>query len=63
MKCNNPPMFRYTWPGKDEDYICERCGRKLLQVAMALGLHLQFIPLTAEEERHGNVCGQVLKEE
>ena len=47
--CDNLPNFRYTWPGKDEAYICLLCVGKLNQIAEALGMHQQFIPLIADD--------------
>ena len=40
-QCENPCMFRYTWPGKDESYICLEHAQQLTNVANAIGLHLQ----------------------
>lgn len=42
-QCDNPCMFRYTWPGKDESYICLEHAQQLLNVASAIGLHLQML--------------------
>jgi hypothetical protein len=44
--CKDPAAFRYTWPGKDESYICAIHAVQLEKVASAIGLHQQFIPLT-----------------
>ena len=49
-RCQNKAMFRYTWPGKDEDFVCWEHAEKLWAVAHALGFHLQLIPLSAEEQ-------------
>ena len=43
--CGAMAVYRYTWPGKDEDVICEDCSRQLSAVANAMGLHLQLVPL------------------
>ena len=53
MKCNQqgpppcpePAAFRFTWPGKDEQGICALHAPKLKDIANALGLHLQLIPI------------------
>lgn len=45
VQCGNPAIFRYTWPGSDESFICDDCVGTLQGVANALGLHLQIIPL------------------
>ena len=47
--CENPPSHRYTWPGKGEAHICLLCAMKVQGLADAIGLPLQFIPLTAED--------------
>lgn len=48
-KCENPPVFRFTWPGKDEDYICAIHALKLNRIAEFMELHVQFIKLVPEE--------------
>jgi hypothetical protein len=45
MKCDKPAMFRYTWPGKDESFICLEHAPKIKVVANTIGLHLQLIPV------------------
>lgn len=47
--CENYASGRYTWPGKDEAAICPSCTTRLQNVATALGLHVQVIPLTPAE--------------
>lgn len=49
MKCGEMATFRYTWPGRDEAHICVICAQRLRQVALAMGLHIQLIPLSAED--------------
>jgi hypothetical protein len=54
MKCNqsdcdSPPVFRFTWPGKDEARICAIHAVKLRGVANAMGLYVQLIQLTPED--------------
>ena len=64
MKCQNPCMFRYTWPGHDESYVCLEHSRKLLAVATALGMYLQLIqfqPVRPSLEWPN--CNQTIKEE
>lgn len=48
--CEQPALFRYTWPGKDESHCCVIHAVHLKSVAKAIGLHLQLIPLTVEEQ-------------
>lgn len=43
--CENGAKYRYTWPGRDEAFVCEKCAAKLEAVAAAMGLYLQLIPL------------------
>ena len=43
--CENPSAFRYTWPGRDEAGICEKHSVQLRNVASAIGLYVQMIPL------------------
>ncbi len=50
QQCPNPGAFRYTWPGNDEQLICEICVLSLQQVAAALGLYLQIIPVPESEQ-------------
>lgn len=54
MKCNqtncdNPPAFRFTWAGRDEDHICAIHAVKLRAVTSAMGYYCQLIPLTPED--------------
>lgn len=54
MKCNQegcsgPPAFRFTWPGRDEACICVIDALRLQQIAGAMGLYVQMIPLTPED--------------
>ena len=45
MKCSNDAAFRYTWPGRDESYVCQQHADKLQMVANAIGLYVQLIPV------------------
>jgi len=44
-QCHLDANYRYTWPGKDESFICEVCSKRLLNIANAIGLYIQLIPL------------------
>lgn len=44
--CGEMANLRYTWPGRDEAVICMEHALALQNVAAAIGLHLQMIPLT-----------------
>ncbi len=59
MVCNKPARYKYTWPGKDENVICESCGLKLQAVASAVGMHLQMRQL----DEINLTCPQIVKEE
>jgi hypothetical protein len=43
--CGLPPVARYTWPGKNEAGICGAHVVSLRNIAAAMGLPLQIIPL------------------
>jgi hypothetical protein len=47
--CTLPALSRYTWPGRDESFICPIHEIKLRAVAKAIGLQLQIVPLTPAE--------------
>lgn len=43
--CSNVGAYRYTWPGRNEAVICLVCANKLRNVASAMGIYVQLIPL------------------
>ena len=47
--CGKDAAYRYTWPGRDEAFICEDHSGKLRAVANAMGLPLQMIPVKPEQ--------------
>jgi len=49
-QCKNPGAFRYTWPSRDEAYICAQCVENLKATAKALGMYLQIRALSEEEQ-------------
>lgn len=54
MKCNqsgcdNPPAFRFTWPGRDEACICVIHALQMEAIKGAMGLYVQMIPLTPDD--------------
>ena len=57
--CENPALFRFTWPGKDEACICTEHAGQLQNVAQAMGMHLQLIVLTPEEIINSH-CNQII---
>ena len=56
--CGKDAAFRYTWPGRDESFVCEAHSTKLRAVAEAMGLPLQLIPVSADE---GPFCLQKVR--
>ena len=50
-KCEQPAVFRYAWPGRDESFICIDHAQRLSRVAEAMGLYVQLIPLSGDEQR------------
>ena len=46
--CGDPAAYRYTWPGRDESYVCQKHSSKLVAVAEAMGLYLQLMPVSAQ---------------
>ena len=46
-QCTAPANFRYTWPGRDEAFICQAHAEGLKRVANAMGLNLQLIEIEA----------------
>lgn len=59
--CSNLAVARYTWPGQNESYVCAEHGLKLREVAGAIGLSLQFIPLSGAD--HSGPLGMQTVEE
>lgn len=46
--CGKDAVYRYTWPGRDESFICEQHSIALQNVAKAIGLYVQLIPVPPE---------------
>ncbi len=59
MECKNTAAYRYTWPGKDESYICEDHAGQLMNLANVMGLYLQFLPLPENTEIN---CKQIIED-
>jgi len=59
-QCQQQAAFRYTWPGKDEKFICSEHAEQLQYVACTMGLHLQLIPLSEDEQAQVS-CSQNLE--
>ncbi len=50
QQCQNVADFRYTWPGRDESYICFEHSTWLMTIVSAMGLYLQLIPIVTNEK-------------
>ena len=48
MKCGAPAHFRYTWPGRDESFLCDDHVKGLKRVAETMGLYVQLIPMEGD---------------
>lgn len=57
MKCPNQAFYRFTWPGRDESFICTEHVNKLRGVASAMGFHLQIADLSHDEQAQ-HTCNQ-----
>ena len=57
MKCPNQAFYRYTWPGRNESFICTEHVNKLRGVASAMGLYLQVLELSPDEQAQ-HTCSQ-----
>lgn len=49
--CFNSAFYRFTWPGKDEQFICTEHVSKLQAIADALGMHIQIRPIEDVEKK------------
>jgi hypothetical protein len=62
--CEQPGLYRYTWPGRDEAHVCELHVARLREIAAAMGLSLQVISVLEFEERgHEDKFALLLGEE
>ena len=57
QRCGKDGVLRYTWPGKDEAFVCLEHADKLRAVANAIGLYLQLIATAPGQ----GVCNQVVQ--
>ena len=48
MNCTNKAAYRFTWPGRDESFICEEHSKKLQAISNAMGMCVQLIPIFGE---------------
>jgi hypothetical protein len=47
--CPEYAAYRFTWPGKDESFICEKHVVALRGIAKAMGVYVQLIPLSDKD--------------
>lgn len=48
-RCPILAHYRYTWPGRDESWVCLIHGIGLQNIARAIQMPLQLVPLGPEE--------------
>ena len=56
--CDQLAKYRYTWPGQDESFICEKHAPKLKGISQVMGFYLQLIPLSEVELLAEKLCDQ-----
>ena len=44
--CDNPAVLRFTWPGREESFVCIAHAHAVAGVAMAMGFPLHMLPVT-----------------
>lgn len=59
QRCGAPSLFRYTWPGKDEVFVCVEHAAALERVVKALDFHLQLVMLLPDQLDNAPPCTQV----
>lgn len=45
LNCDKDADFLFTWPGRDQAGVCGEHSIKLVNIASAIGVHLQLIEL------------------
>ena len=58
--CGNPATHRFTWPGREESFICQEHLPKLQGVCSAMGMYCQFNPVH-ESDFAKETCRQKVK--
>jgi hypothetical protein len=48
VNCDKDAAYRFTWPGRDEDFICKEHAPQLQAIASAMGMYIQIILLQTE---------------
>lgn len=49
-QCQNPGAFKFTWPGRNEAFICAECVEKLKSIAQAMGMYIQIRAIPEDEQ-------------
>ena len=57
--CGKKATHRFTWPGRNESFICEGHLLKLQHIADAMGMYIQIIPVY-ESDQQNEICKQVI---
>jgi hypothetical protein len=60
-KCPEPVFYRFTWPGRNENFICMAHGEKVREVAYAMGFFIQLIPIYDGDLSAEKSCCQELE--
>lgn len=58
-ECQNKSAYRFTWPGRDESFICTEHVGHLKAVANAMGWPLQIIELDDSQDQRPNCTQKV----
>ena len=61
VRCPNRAYCKFTWPGKDQAFICYPCSLKLKAVANAIDLHIQYIFISQKDLENKEQCEQKVK--
>lgn len=61
-QCNNVAEYRYTWPGKDESFVCFCHVGKLRAISESMGIYLQLVRIIANHDEPfiSQRCQQVI---
>ena len=59
MRCPNVASHRFTWPGREESFVCLGHYEKVRNISSAMGFPCQLIPIH-ESEHDGELCRQEL---
>lgn len=49
-QCNNVAHYRYTWPGKDESFVCFGHAGTLRAISESMGIYLQLVRIIANHD-------------